>query len=81
MCRAGGAAYLGVKRRVLDRTVEEDPDVVLDHEVLHVCVLVLLVDLLRELPAAAPSLVSLLNSLLMATSAPRATETSEGTLL
>ncbi len=46
--------YLRVKSRILYGAVDEHPEVVLDHERLHVGMLVLLVDLLHEAPAIWP---------------------------
>ena len=52
LCRLHRKLYLGIKGRVLNAAVDEEPKVVLDHEGLHVCVLVLLVDLLNQSPSA-----------------------------
>ncbi len=49
-------SHLGVEGGVLDVAVDEEPQVVLDHEGLDVCILVLLVDLLNQGPAAGSTI-------------------------
>lgn len=45
-----GYSYLGIKGGILNMAAEENPQVVLHHEGLDVCMLVLLVDLLCQCP-------------------------------
>ena len=52
LCRLYRKLYLGIKGRVLNAAVDEEPKVVLDHEGLHIGILVLLVDLLNQSPSA-----------------------------
>lgn len=54
-----GSTHLGVERRILDLGIDKDPQMVLDHEVLDIGVLVLLVDALDKVPASRVTLCQL----------------------